>query len=102
MADRMGAGRSIRGGGGRPAPDGWVGRCFRSGRFVDTNARCHGHLEGQAPPVTQSRHVDHEVDRGGDLFAKVWGGQLGVGHPCHRLEPPEQVPRRVRVRIRYP
>ena len=41
----------------------------------------------RAPPISQPRHVNDEVQRSGDLFAHVSDGQLHVGHERHGLQP---------------
>jgi hypothetical protein len=56
------------------------------------------HLEHDPPSVSQPGHVHHHVDRRRDLRANVRDRQLDVGHQGHRLEPPQQMSGRVRVR----
>ena len=59
-----------------------------------------GHLEHDASSVAEPSRVHHDVDRRRHLRPDMGDGEVDVGHQGHRLEAPERVTRRVRVRGR--
>ena len=67
-------------------------------RLTAVRAFHRGDLPDDATAVAQAREVDDDVDRGRDLIADMGRRQVDVRHHRHRLETPQQVPRRVRVR----
>ena len=79
----------------------------RHAHGIGTTARRRVRLDGcPRPPRSprrragrpEPRQLHHHIDRGSDLIADVGGRELDIGHHRHRLQPPQQVPARVRVR----